>query len=415
MRSIVAEAPDLSLSGLDACVEELARCTRLHLHPMALTELLSSVSRVRNKLDSVFTQLVGCLESEIREQVVPEVCTRLFLREELRMSEGAAYGQIRLARQLDDLPSTAGAFARGELSQQHAVAIVRTVDSVVGGGGQPDQAEELMLGEARRRNPRDLLLWGRKLRHQLNPDELAGDERGQRRRRWLRLSEAWDGGYDIEGHLDQEGGTVLKTALKGLLGPRARDDERTAWQRRADGLVELARHCLDRGDLPLRAGQRPHISITATLQTLRADPGAPAALLDWGLPLSGEGLRRIACDAELTPILLSQSGDPLHVGRRLRTATPRQLRALAVRDGGCVWPGCKQPPDYCQAHHRNGDWLWGGRTDIESLELLCLVHHHKAHDGYRRVTRPDGGVEVVPPGSVGIAYGPAIHSPPPPF
>src|SRR6202022_114423 len=117
---------------------------------------------------------------------------------------------------------------------------------------------------------------------------------------------------------------------KGPRSPRPppRGDERAPGQRRADGLVELATRVLDRGELPLRGGQRPHLSITASLETLCGDPGAPAALLDWGFPISGQALRRIARDAEITPILLSASGDPLHVGRKYRTATPKMNRAL---------------------------------------------------------------------------------------
>src|SRR5947207_9731422 len=146
------------------------------------------------------------------------------------------------------------------------------------------------------------------------------------------------GSYDLEGHLDAEGGTMLKVAIDGVLGPRARDDRRSPAQRRADGLSEITRRCLDPGQRPVRGGQRPHITITATLETLRGDPGSPAAELAWGFPISGEALRRIACDAELTPILLSRNGDPLHVGRTKRTATPRLRRALAERHRHCVGP-----------------------------------------------------------------------------
>src|SRR5207237_10571526 len=161
-----------------------------------------------------------------------------------------------------------------------------------------------------------------------------------------------------------EGGAILKTALNGLPGPRARDDQRTPGQRRADGLVALATRVLDQGELPVRGGQRPHLTITATLETLRADPGAPAALFDGGIPISGKALRRIAGDAEITPILLSARGDPLHVGRKYRTATPKMRRALAERDRRCVWPGCDRPPEWCDSDHEL-PWAQGGATEVE--------------------------------------------------
>jgi hypothetical protein len=145
---------------------------------------------------------------------------------------------------------------------------------------------------------------------------MEAEEQRREERRYLHMREAFDGGCDIEGYLDPERAARLKTAINGVLGPRRKGDERSAGQRRADGLDELARRALDSGELPARGGQRPHLTITATLETLRADPGAPAALLDWGYPLSGKALRRIASDAEITPILLSAKGDPLHVGSR---------------------------------------------------------------------------------------------------
>jgi hypothetical protein len=71
----------------------------------------------------------------------------------------------------------------------------------------------------------------------------------------------------------------------------------------------------------------------------------------WGSPISGRALRRIADDAELTPILVGASGDPLHVGRRYRTATRKMRRALAERDRRCVWPGFERPPEWTQGDH----------------------------------------------------------------
>ena len=155
-------------------------------------------------------------------------------------------------------------------------------------------------------------------------------------RRYLRLTKAFGGSYDLQGYLNPERRARLKTALDAVLGPRRKGDLRRPGQRRLDGLDEVVTRVLDRGELPVRGGQRPHLTITATLETLRGDPGAPAALLNWGFPISGRALRRIASDAEITPILLSSKGDPLHVGRRYRTATPKMRRALAERDRRCV-------------------------------------------------------------------------------
>lgn len=163
--------------------------------------------------------------------------------------------------------------------------------------------------------------------------------------------------------------------------------------------------------LPARGGQKPHITVLATLETLRRDPGAPAALLDRGLPLSGKALRKIATDAELTPILLSKDGDPLHVGRKHRTATPKMRRALAARDRKCVWPRCPNSPDFCQGDHVT-PWARGGKTEVEAMRLLCTDHHVRLSQGWSLERQSDGTVVVHPPPPQEPLFGPAVYEPP---
>jgi hypothetical protein len=410
------ELPTASLHTLEQGVEDLARCADLDLPTERLTELVRETFTLRNRLDAALTGLVGRLDERMRAEQDPDdpsLSCAAWLREELRMNNGAAWGQVRLARQLRDLPSTRVAFAGGVISSQHAMAITRTVDRVVAGGGRAADAEGPLLREAMGRSPYDLLRWGRHLRHRLNPEEVADEEEQAQRRRWLHLTQnPWDGGYELEAHLDAEAGTRLKVALQGVLGPRRKGDDRPAPVRRADGFDELVTKVLDSGELPVRGGQRPHITVTATLETLRGDPGAPAAELDFGWPISGAALRRIACDAELTPILLGAEGNPLYVGRKRRTASPRMRKALALRDQTCVWERCDRPPTWCSGHHRRL-WVEGGGTNVDEMDLLCTLHHTKYHRGYRLRRAPDGRVEEVPPEPTGPVFGPAIHAPPP--
>ncbi|MFI0433261.1 MAG: HNH endonuclease signature motif containing protein [Candidatus Nanopelagicales bacterium] len=60
-------------------------------------------------------------------------------------------------------------------------------------------------------------------------------------------------------------------------------------------------------------------------------------------------------------------------------------RALDVRDGGCVIPGCDRPPGWCEAHHvtHRGN---GGSTSLQNLALLCSRHHHELHLGMWTIT-----------------------------
>jgi hypothetical protein len=99
----------------------------------------------------------------------------------------------------------------------------------------------------------------------------------------------------------------------------------------------------------------------------------------------------------LPRILGGAPSQPLDVGRTSRTITPAQRHALAVRDGGCVFPGCSRPLVWCEGHHLV-HWLDGGPTDLANLVLLCRAHHRAVHEGGWRLARgPDGGVTATPP------------------
>jgi hypothetical protein len=108
-----------------------------------------------------------------------------------------------------------------------------------------------------------------------------------------------------------------------------------------------------------------------------------------GAGLHPRVLARLACDSPLRRILLDKNGAVLNYGRSRRLATPHQKRALAVRDGGCIVPGCHIPPEWCDAHHTI-PWERGGVTDLDSMVLLCPRHHTAHHHGSYPIQMRDG-------------------------
>ncbi len=111
---------------------------------------------------------------------------------------------------------------------------------------------------------------------------------------------------------------------------------------------------------------RPETMATCTLRTPDGswlDPTRYAHLL---------------CDAIFHPLLVDGDQVPLALGRAVRLATLAQRRALAVRDRGCVFPGCDRPPGWCDAHHVEL-YEAGGFTDLPNLILLCRHHHGVTH------------------------------------
>lgn len=99
-----------------------------------------------------------------------------------------------------------------------------------------------------------------------------------------------------------------------------------------------------------------------------------AGLLDPDTAIAAGDLRRLCCDADLTPVVLGTASDLLDVGRTARLVTPTLRRALSLRDGGCTFPGCEAPDTRCDAHHIT-PWWAGGATTLGNLVLLCAHHH----------------------------------------
>ncbi len=119
-----------------------------------------------------------------------------------------------------------------------------------------------------------------------------------------------------------------------------------------------------------------------------------AHLEDGGDALPGSVLDRQLCESGTVTVTVDACGNPLDVGREQRLFTSKQRIALAIRDGGCLWPGCTVPASYCEAHHCDH---WGehqGNTDIYRGILLCRFHHLTLHNG-GWVIRRDGQGEFV--------------------
>jgi hypothetical protein len=252
----------------------------LALSSTALGERILDRLARRNQLDAEITRDLATFDRSRGFAAWDSPSAASWLRREARLSPNAASEQVRVARQLDQLPETGRAFAAGEVGFQHCAVMTRVVE-----GAGPEvvgEVEPSLLQVARRVDPFRLAQYTRHLRHAFAPDTVLAEANQAHERRRLHLSESLDGLFHLQGVLDGEGGATLRTALEAVMGPPARDDERTPAQRRADALLDLARRPLDAGDLPQVGGQRPHVTLTADVATLARLAGTRAADLDWG-------------------------------------------------------------------------------------------------------------------------------------
>ena len=166
----------------------------------------------------------------------------------------------------------------------------------------------------------------------------------------------------------------------------------------ADALVELA----SGGE------QKAQIQVTSSLETLLGLVGAPAAEMEFSLPVSSRTVERLACDSSIARVLLDSESVVIDVGRSKRVVSEPGRRALQARDGHCRWPRCERPASWSAAHHVV-HWIHGGTTDLDNLILLCHRHHWMVHEGNWQLVRGDDGrMLTVPPT---VTFGPPARGP----
>ena len=148
----------------------------------------------------------------------------------------------------------------------------------------------MLLEAARRLDPLRLRRVTGHLRGVIDPDR--ADERAQARseRRGLWLSGTVDGMVAVDGLLEPEAGEAVQAVLAPLARPCGPEDARSAAQRRADALGELARLGLRAGRLPQEGGLRPQLTVTVELGSLLAGSGGAGGSGAWGWdPSAGDG------------------------------------------------------------------------------------------------------------------------------
>jgi hypothetical protein len=264
--------------------------------------------------------------------------------------------------------------------------------------------EETLVESAERFSVDDFGRVAQKWR-ELADDELADEEAaGAVHRRFVSITRGVQRGGILAGELDPEGTDALVEALD-LIAPPDPDDTvegpRSLGQRRADGLVDLARAYLATQQ---QAG-RPDVGVSVVVDhdTLighglddRALDSVRCQLARFGI-IPAETARRLACDCHIGRVILSATGEVLDLGRSQRVPNRALRRALEIRDGGCGWPGCDRPARWCDAHHLTW-WEHGGTTSLDNCVLLCRRHHIHVHELGWTITRSTSGeYEVTPP------------------
>jgi hypothetical protein len=439
--------PVNDVAGLAAVLGKLEVEDLDQLTDTTLTQDTLALQQWKDRIEGQFLRRLAAVDARGAagaDQGVAAPSTAGWLRNRLRMAAGTARDAVQTARALfrGPLPETARALTGGVLSPAHARVLAQGTRQL------PDhvtrEAEPVLLQTAVRVDPPRLRQAVGYLLQVADPD--GADLRAQRRyaRRGLWLAATLDYMVAVNGLLEPEAGHTVLAALEPLARPADAGDTRSSDQRNADALTELARRALEGGRLPKAGGVRPQLLVTTDLDSLAGRPEGLGGALGWAEPLEPEACRRVACDATVTRVLVTRDHDPsgargaavepggdqstcdpssapvglqerlraamallppilggapsrpLDVGRATQVISPAQRSALAVRDGGCVFPECDRSLAWCDAHHL-WHWVDGGPTELWNLALVCRAHHRAVHEGGWHLARgPDGRFTATP-------------------
>lgn len=382
---------DLS-SGLDGLRSSLP-C----LDDQGLVQALREVESLARQLQSVMCDAVAEIDARNIAAAEGFGTTARLLAGVLRLSATEARTRCEQARSLGSrrnvvgeslpaqLPATAAALAAGRIGTGQVRVITDTMSTLPPSIPDPvrGQVEADLAGYGADFDPRRLRTIAQRVIAHFDPDGPAPAEQHApltpvRGELWLR--ERRDGRLDVDGWLDSEHGTMMRTLIEQLAAPRPATegvrDLRSVPHRQADALIELGEYARTAQAFPTAGGEPPHVTVTVDWDALRT--GLGTATVHHGQRITAGQARRMACDAAILPLMLGADSEPLDLGRLTRTASRALRRALTVRDQGCSFPGCHRPAQLRAVHHVK-HWADGGVTSIGNCCLICPTHHQQVH------------------------------------
>lgn len=306
---------------------------------------------------------------------------------------------------------------------------VGAVDSIRAGLGQPNsrvseqtlaEAAERLGAEATTLDADSLFRRARELRDELDAMGIAEREAERREARSLTFTRLPDGMSRLTWLMDPETSAVAGDLWDRATSPRRggprfvdagsadferakriTDDPRSTAQFASDVFVELLRQGAAADSSQLLGSGAPVLHLLVLKAALDKVSGGARVSGEAGVsgaggghghahghlegqldPVSIETIQRALCSSTIEPILFDDSGNALDVGRDQRLYNRKQRTALAIRDGGCMFPGCDRPPSWTEAHHTKHWTRDRGGTNIDDGILLCRHHHLLCHNNH---------------------------------
>ena len=428
-------ALDAFSAALDQLVDAVGDGGLDHLDNGELMAFMQKFESVRNRMPLVdHRSLRDASNRDLAAWSGQGRLTRV-LTSALRISAAEASRRVRAAEQLGPRvsmlgvpmvparPVLAAAQQAGAVTPEQVQVILSGLVKVDRPGYDPaevDRGEQALTGFAATFSPKDLQRCVDRFVDHLDPDGSRPRDELNADRRHLELRSRLDGSWVGQFHLVGALGAKLQALLSPLAKPRINSaagpggamvetpDDRTHGQRMHDALEDLCDRLLRAGGVAESGGIPATVIVTIDADSLLARTGHGTT--SDGTLLSTREILNLAAQADVIPTVLNSSGAVLSLGRSRRIASRSQSLALYARDGGCSFPHCAHPPEWCERHHIR-EWVDGGPTDLDNLTLVCRYHHrHFAMNGWACRINPDGIPEWLPPPHVDRARTPLINT-----
>jgi hypothetical protein len=397
---ILACATDISTS-----LTEIADVQAIYLSSADKRAALLALNTAARQLAELNLRVMAAAGDVAEEDGARDIAAWLAPR--TQADSPAVRADQRLAQALDTRWSAAQAgMAAGQVSVDQARVIVHGLEALPDHVGPDiiDQAEAQLVEYAQEFPPADLRKLARQILEVVAPEiaeaeeaqQLEREEQDAREMCRLTLKPIGDGTTRLSGLLPDLDATRLRTYLDAFTSPRKQEgalggeEDRIPHHRKlGQAFCALLEH-LDPDQLPEHGGDATTVMVTIDLDSLQSELGTGAIL--GGNPLSATAIRRLACTANIIPVVLGGNGEILDLGRSRRLYSPAQRKAIRLRDQHCRGEACTVPAAWCEVHHLK-PWSEGGNTDLKDGILGCSFHHHLFHDpNYEHEILPNGDV-----------------------
>ncbi|MER6974179.1 DUF222 domain-containing protein [Nocardioides sp. NPDC000445] len=399
------DAVDAALQAIETALQELLATDPVYWRTEQKKDLLERLEKLQAQQAALKLRVLAT-SGDIAEETGAKDASG-WLRTELLVDKGVARSQIKLAAAVSKYDLVADGLAEGVVSQDKARVITQALVQIETDPAASAEdlilAEKLLVDYATRLTANELKIVGRRILAEIDPERfeqaeakaLQREEEHAQRRTFFSSRDNGDGTIDIHARVSRAVGMRLRTLLDSLAQPRKLSAEDKGLKAPYDRLLgqAFARvvETYDVDQLPRHGGHGTTVFITMSVEDLRKDLGTASLGFD-GEQITAAEARRMACNANIVPVVLGTDSEILDLGRTARLAYPVQHRALRLRDKCCQAEDCDAPAAWTEAHHLK-PWSDGGKTDMANMVLLCASDHRRIHDpDYTYERLPDGRI-----------------------